>query len=68
MGVADADVTVCLTDGGAGLEDCLIDALGDVAKQTFMSMTSGDEPLIRRRRSVSARRPVSGYHLDVVDQ
>ena len=34
VGVADADLTVCLTDSGNGLADCLIDTLGGVTKQT----------------------------------
>lgn len=31
VGVASADVVVCLTDGGAGLEGCLTDALAGIA-------------------------------------
>jgi hypothetical protein len=33
VGVANADVVVALTDGGQGLEDCLLDALGGVAQE-----------------------------------
>jgi len=33
VGVENADVVVALTDGGAGLEDCLLDALGGVAQE-----------------------------------
>lgn len=33
VGVSNADVVVCLTDGGNGLEDCLISTLGGIAKQ-----------------------------------
>ena len=32
VGVAQADVVVALTDGGNGLEDCLLDALGGIAR------------------------------------
>lgn len=34
VGVAQADLVIALTDGGNGLEDCLIDVLGGVARQT----------------------------------
>jgi hypothetical protein len=33
VGIQAADVVVGLTDGGNGLEDCLIDAMGGLAKQ-----------------------------------
>lgn len=33
VGVAEADVVIGLTDGGNGLEDCLIDALGGLARE-----------------------------------
>lgn len=33
VGVQNADVVVCLTDGGNGLEDCLVKTLGGLAKQ-----------------------------------
>jgi hypothetical protein len=33
VGMDQADVVVALTDGGAGLEDCLLDALGGVAQE-----------------------------------
>lgn len=33
VGVASADLVIALTDGGIGLEDCLLDALGGVAQQ-----------------------------------
>lgn len=33
VGMDQADVVVALTDGGGGLEDCLLDALGGVAQE-----------------------------------
>lgn len=33
VGVDQADVVIALTDGGNGLEDCLIDALGGIARE-----------------------------------
>jgi len=33
VGVGEADVVIGLTDGGNGLEDCLLDALGGIAKE-----------------------------------
>jgi hypothetical protein len=33
VGVSQADVVIGLTDGGNGLEDCLIDALGGIAQR-----------------------------------
>jgi hypothetical protein len=33
VGVAQADVVIGLTDGGNGLEDCLIDAMGGLARE-----------------------------------
>jgi hypothetical protein len=38
VGVANADVVVALTDGGQGLEDCLLDALGGVAQECEESL------------------------------
>lgn len=32
VGVGQADVVVCLTDGGNGLEDCLVKTLGGIAR------------------------------------
>lgn len=34
VGVSQADVVIALTDGGNGLENCLIDALAGIAKET----------------------------------
>jgi hypothetical protein len=34
VGMDKADVVVALTDGGGGLEDCLLDALGGVAQES----------------------------------
>jgi hypothetical protein len=34
VGVAEADVVVALTDGGNGLENCLLDALGGISQET----------------------------------
>ena len=37
VGVANADMTICLTDGGNGLEDCLAyTALGGLSRETVM--------------------------------